>query len=191
METIYFITSNPGKVESLKNILKLAQVSLDIQMLEAEYPEDKSKESTHDIALSGATYCAQEYKKPVLVTDVGLFIEDLNGFPGINTAFTLKRIGTQGILKLLEDSKTRRADWELSLAYGEPDGFTKVFTETIHGSIASEERGMNGFGFDPIFIPAGFSKTLAEDDAEAFRDQVSPFKQAVLRFAEWYSQKHT
>lgn len=191
MQTIYFITSNAGKVESLKNILKQAHVPLSIVMHEADYPEDKSKETTNDIALQGATYCAKKYDKPVLVTDVGLYIESLNGFPGINTSFTLKRIGTQGLLKLLEGSKNRRANWILSLAYAEPDGFTKLFTETIHGTISPEEKGTNGFGFDPIFIPAGFSQTLAEEEASDFRDQVSPFKQAVLEFAEWYAQEHT
>lgn len=191
METIYFITSNPGKLESLKNILKMAELPLSIVMHEADYPEDKSKESTADIALEGATYCAKKYDHPVIVTDVGLYIEALNGFPGINTSFTLKRIGTQGILKLLENSKSRRADWTLSLAYGEPNGYTKVFTETIHGTIAPEEIGTNGFGFDPIFIPAGFSKTLAEETSHEFRDQVTPFKQAVLDFAEWYMNERS
>jgi XTP/dITP diphosphohydrolase len=50
----------------------------------------------------------KKYKKPVLVTDTGSFIDALNGFPGANTKFTLNRIGNKGLIKLLEGFENRR-----------------------------------------------------------------------------------
>jgi len=189
METVYFITSNKGKVTSANAILRELQLPVTVQMLMADYPEDKSIETTDAIAKQGAQYCAAEHNKPVIVTDVGLFIDELNGFPGINTAFSLKRIGTAGLLRLLDGKSNRAATWELSLAYASPEAQPEVFTAKLAGIMSQEERGNDGFGFDPIFIPDGHQKTLAEDPA--LRDTVSPFREALKSFGTWYTQKHT
>jgi len=184
MNKIYLVTSNPGKVEAAKNTLKELSLDLDIKMLEGEYPEDKSDDTTQKVALSGAKYCAEKYKKPVLVTDVGIYITALNGFPGVNTKFALERIGNEGLLKLLQDEEDRGVEWILSLGYCEPQGEPIEFTASVKGTIAGNIKGDKGFGFDPIFIAEGYDITLGENPE--VRDAISPFRTTILKFAEWY-----
>lgn len=187
MKKIYLVTSNPGKVESFRNILQKMNLDFEVEMLNAEYPEDKSDETTQGVALMSAKYCAEKYEKPVLTTDVGIFIKALNGFPGVNTKFTLKRIGNEGILKLMEGKDDREVDWILSLGYCEPRKKAREFTAITKGRISEAQKGEKGFGFDPIFIPKGYDKTFAEDIE--LRDAVSPFNEAIKNFAEWYVVK--
>jgi XTP/dITP diphosphohydrolase len=187
MNKIYLVTSNLGKVESFNTILQRMNFDFQIEMFNEEYPEDKSDETTQGVALAGAKHCAQKYNKPVLTTDVGLFIKALNGFPGVNTKFSFNRIGNEGIIKLLEGEEDRRVDWILSIGYCERNGEPVEFTATTKGTIPEAPRGDKGFGFDSIFIPEGYSATLAED-LEA-RDRISPFDKAIRKFAEWYKNK--
>ena len=72
-----------------------------------------------------------------------------------------KRLGNSGVLKLLADAKTRAARFETAflLRQGEAHG---VFHGECQGTIAAGERGTGGFGFDPIFVPEGATKTFAE-----------------------------
>lgn len=184
MITIYFVTSNPGKVESIKNILKEINLGLDVQMLKAEYPEDKDEGTTAHVALMGAKYCAEKYQKPVLVTDAGIFIKALKGFPGVNTKFAHVRIGNEGILKLMEGKEDREVEWILSLGYCEPGKDPVEFTSSLKGHISNQEKGDQGFGFDPILIPEGYTETFAEKPA--LRDEIGPFKESLLKFAKWY-----
>ena len=187
MKTIYLVTSNPGKVESLNNILKEINGDFRIEILRAEYPEDKSEGTTQRVVLSGAKWCAKKYNKPVLVTDAGIFIKALNGFPGVNTKFTLSRIGNEGILKLMEDKENREVEWILSLGYCEPGGEPVEFTSSIRGSISKTIRGNKGFGFDPIFIPEGYNVTFGENPE--LRDSIGPFRDLILKFINWYRKR--
>lgn len=188
MSKVYFVTSNQGKIESIKNILKNLNLNLEIEMLKAEYPENKTDETTQGVVLAGAKYCADKYKKAVLVTDTGIFIKALNGFPGINTKFVYVRIGNEGIIKLMEGEKDREVEWILSLGYCAPGKEPAEFTYQLKGTIAEELRGDKGFGFDPIFIPNGYEQTFGEKPG--LRDEVGPFKQTLIQFVDWYTRNN-
>lgn len=185
MQKIYFVTSNPGKIKSIKNILKDTDIGVEIEILEAEYPEDKDQETTAHVALMGAKYCADKYQKSVLVTDAGIFIKALKGFPGVNTKFSFVRIGNEGILKLMEEKKDREVEWILSLGYCEPGKEPVEFTSSLKGNISEHIQGENGFGFDRIFMPAGFNQTFGE--RPELRDKIGPFRDCLLKFAQWYN----
>lgn len=184
METIYLITSNPGKVEAISNTLAGMNLGFKIEMMNADYPEYKEEGNTKGVVLSGAKWCAEKYKKPIMVTDAGLFIKELNDFPGVNTKFSLDRIGNQGILKLMEGKTDREADWILSIGYCEPGGEAIEFTALRKGKITESIRGDKGFGFDPIFILDGYSETLGENPT--IRDSRGPFVEVIVKFADWY-----
>ncbi|MAF80435.1 non-canonical purine NTP pyrophosphatase [bacterium] len=189
MDPVYFVTSNPGKVESANAILADLNLPIQIEMLPADYPEDKSEETTAAIAAASARWCADKHKKSVIVTDVGLFIHALKGFPGINTAFTLARIGEEGILKLMADEEDRGVTWELSLGFARPGEDPKIFTATTDGIIATAMGPADGMGFDPIFIAPGHTKTLAHDTT--VRDTISPFREALRAFGTWYDASNS
>lgn len=182
MKTIYLLTSNPGKVASFTAILQAKKASIDIQILNESYPEDKETGTTTGVVLAGAQYCAQKYKKSVLVQDTGLFITALHWFPGVNTKFSLERIGNEWIIKLLEDKKDRTCERIFSLWYCEPGTEPIAFTDKVPGTIANKITGNTWFGFDPIFIPQGYTQTFGEDTK--LRDTLSPFHQSIDRLVE-------
>jgi len=184
---IYLITSNPGKVKVINNNLKELGLDLKIEIINDEYPEDKTEGTTNGVVLNGSKWCAEKHKKPIIVTDAGLFIKKLNGFPGVNTKFVLERIANEGILKLMEKEEDREAEWILSIGYCEPKGTPIEFTASLKGRISDKLRGEKGFGFDPIFIADGKNMTFGEDPN--IRDSLSPFKEVIVKFADWYETR--
>jgi|LSQX01.2.fsa_nt_gb XTP/dITP diphosphohydrolase len=109
----------------------------------------------------------------VMADDSGLCVDVLDGAPGIMSA----RYGGLGkgdddknaqLLATLEQlgDVDRAASFHCSLAVMFPDGSREIFHGTCCGTIASEPRGTNGFGYDPVFIPKGEERTLAEMSEE-------------------------
>ena len=183
MRTVYLITSSNGKIRSIKSIIRNMDLGFKLKMIKAEYPEDKTEETTRRVVLGGAKWCVKRYNRDVLVTDTGLFIDELKGFPGVNTKFALTRIGNGGLLKLMKGKRNRNAEWILSIGYCRPGGRPVEFTAYRKGRI-SHKVVAKGFGFDTIFIPNGYSKTFSE--APHLRDELSPFKTAIIKFSKWY-----
>lgn len=99
-----------------------------------------------------------------LVEDSGLFVRSLGGFPGPYSSYAMSTIGCSGLLRLMEGVEDRGAYFESAIAYTDAEGRIRVFTGRVYGMIAEEPAGGGGFGFDPIFIPAGYSRTFAEMD---------------------------
>lgn len=97
----------------------------------------------------------------IFLEDAGLFVNALGGFPGPYSAFVLKTLGCKGILKLMEEVKDRSARFESSIAFRNQAGNYHFFKGITPGFIALTERGTE-WGFDPIFIPEGESRTYAE-----------------------------
>ncbi|OYT56357.1 MAG: non-canonical purine NTP pyrophosphatase [Candidatus Aenigmarchaeota archaeon ex4484_14] len=182
---LFFVTGNAGKVRSLNNILKELKSNVVVEQLKYNYPEIKDDEKIETVALLGASYCYKKFGKGVIVTDVGLFIDALNGFPGINTSFVLKKIGTIGLIKLMKGVKNRSVDFRLALGYAGKKG-SKVFSASVSGKVAQRPAGRGGFGFDPIFILDGQKKTFAQDPS--LRDRYGPFRMCVKKFIRWYDK---
>ena len=161
MKTIYFITSNSGKVLEVKN--KLTGVGIDVVQKNLGYPEIQSN-SLEEVAMFGAEYVQKRFKLPFILEDAGLFIESLGGFPGVFSAYVYHTIGCDGILKLMEDKEgnDRKAVFRSIFAYAEPVKKPILFVGECHGTISKNMLGSNGFGYDPIFIPEDGNKTFAE-----------------------------
>src|SRR3989344_7413078 len=153
---INLITSNLGKVKELKAYL---EPEIKINHIKKEYRELRS-DNPEEIAEESAKRLAEQLKKPVVVEDSGLFIKALNGFPGTCSAYIHKRIGLDGILKLMKGIKEREAMYISAVGYCEPNKQPLSFLGTEKGTIALKIRGAFGFGHDPIFIPEGEKKTF-------------------------------
>jgi len=122
----------------------------------------------------------------VFIEDSGLFVEDLNGFPGVYSSYVFKTIGWGGILKLLEGSENRKAYFE-SVVGLKMGGEIKVFEGRVEGSIAMEARGDGGFGYDPVFIPRGSEETFAENPG--LKNEVSHRRKALEKLDSYLSTK--
>ena len=155
---INFITSNKGKLKEFQEILGDEVI---VNHVEMEYDEIRS-DSSEEIAKSSAEVLANELKKDVVVEDSGLFIEALNGFPGTCSAYIHKRIGLDGITKLMKGVENRKCSYKSAVAYCRSGERAVIFSGDESGSVADEAVGNFGFGHDPIFIPENSEKTYGE-----------------------------
>ena len=158
MLKINLVTSNLGKVEEFRNYLDGKAI---INHIRHEYRELRS-DSLEDIAKDSAKRMAEHFKLPVVVEDSGLFIEALKGFPGTCSSYIHKRIGLNGIFKLMEGIENRKAFYKSAVAYCEPDKEPVSFLGDEEVKISTEIKGSFGFGHDPIVIPNGYEKTYGE-----------------------------
>ncbi len=156
--TINFVTSNQGKVKEFRQIL---EPEIKVSHIELSYPEIRS-EDNEEIAKHSAEALAKELKKHVVVEDSGLFVKSLNDFPGAYSATVHKKIGLEGILKLMNGVKNRECEYKSAVAYCEPNKKPISFSGGEKGTIAKSIRGNFGFGHDPIFIPEGSTRTYGE-----------------------------
>ncbi len=177
-----FITSNPGKVEEAKRYFE--PLGVEIYQLKMEYPEIQA-DTLEEVARFGAEWLGKRLDVPFFLDDSGLFIDALNGFPGVYSAYVYRTLGIDGILKLMKGVKNRNAHFRSVIAYW--DGEVHLFTGRVDGEIINEKRGSGGFGFDPIFVPEGFTRTFAEMTTEE-KNLISHRGRALKAFAEWLKE---
>jgi len=161
MEELYFITSNKGKFKEAE--AKIKHLDIELIQLRLDYPEIQASD-LKEIALYGLDFCSERFKSPFFLEDSGLFIDELNSFPGPYSRYVQETIGNDGILKLLLGIINRRAYFKSVVALYDKGHHT--FEGISMGKISNEIRGKEGFGFDPIFIPLESSKTFGEISTE-------------------------
>jgi len=183
---IFFATSNVNKFNEARRVMNghgIAVGMLRIKSLEIQ------NDSVEEIAKASVVDAFEKCRLPLIVEDAGLFIDALKGFPGPYAAFVYKTIGNQGLLKLMEKEKERKARFESAVAYLSTGSQSPVcFSGEVHGKIAFEERrgdGKSGFGFDPVFKPAHSRKTFAEMSIIE-KNLHSHRANAFRKFAKWY-----
>lgn len=147
------VTSNHGKFVEYREIFPCAKM-LDIGYREIQ--ADTLEEVVKDVLDELSEHA------PLIIDDSGLFIDALEGFPGVYSAYVMDTIGCGGILKLMDGMEERSAIFECVIGYIGTAGKTGLIKGTVHGSITTSQRGDQGFGYDPIFVPDGYSKTFAE-----------------------------
>ena len=180
---INFVTSNLGKAKEFRQIL---EPEIKVNHIKIFYPEIRS-ENSGEIARHSAKELAEKLQKPVVVEDSGLFIYALNGFPGTYSATIHKKIGLNGIIKLMKKIKNRQCTYKSAVAYCEPGKKAISFLGEEKGNVAESIRGDYGFGHDPIFIPEGSSKTYGEmkncEEIKQFR------RRAVIKLRKYLLNK--
>ncbi len=118
-----------------------------------------------EVARAKAAAAYALVKEPIVVDDTGMSIEALGGLPGALVSWFLDNLGPEGILRLVQGQENRKATVCTAIGYADENG-VEVFLGQIDGSISEAQRGSEGFGYDPIFIPAGGSRTYAEMTAD-------------------------
>ena len=170
---IVFATGNAGKMREIKQILD--DIGIDIvSMKEAGYtsnPEENGK-SFEENALIKARALASlinDGETIVMADDSGLEVDALNKEPGIYSARYLGEetpysVKNKNIIDRLEgiEPEKRTARFVAAIAAVLPDGTELTTRGTIEGKIGYEERGTNGFGYDPIFYLPDMSRSTAE-----------------------------
>jgi XTP/dITP diphosphohydrolase len=125
------------------------------------YPEIQA-DSLEEVAAWGVSYVQERFRDTFILEDAGLFIDTLQGFPGVYSKYVFFTIGLEGILRVLDGVENRNAVFRSVYAYNEPGKKPIIVIGECQGVISMEKQGTRGFGYDPIFIPDGAQKTFGE-----------------------------
>jgi len=162
---VWFLTGNEGKVHEARH--HFATLGYEVRQLKVDEgvvvePQASDLETVAQAKLQQAMHHLPSPSSMVLVEDAGLFVDALNGFPGVYAAHALNTVGCVGVLRLLahlssddpvQNKRLRSARFEAVAALWDGER-TLIGHGVCPGSIADEHQGEGGFGFDPIFIPA-------------------------------------
>lgn len=163
---IIFATSNRHKLSEAKGIIGtdiLLITPADLGITES-IPEDSP--TLEENALFKARYLWEKTGRNVFADDTGLEVEALNGAPGVMSARYASEEcdagkNIQKLLKELKDTNNRKARFRTVVALI-INGKTHLFEGIVNGTILESLSGTGGFGYDPLFLPDGYTKTLAE-----------------------------
>ncbi|SAM62702.1 RdgB/HAM1 family non-canonical purine NTP pyrophosphatase [Cardiobacterium hominis] len=190
MQTILLASNNGKKIAELSAIL--ASFGIEIKAQRDYGIEDVPETGLTFIenALIKARHAARQSGLPAIADDSGLCVPALGGAPGIYSA----RYSGEGdagnnrkLLAALENVQDRRAYYVCLIVYlRHADDPLPIIAQGLwHGTIALEARGDGGFGYDPLFVPAGDSRTAAEYSA-AEKNSISHRARALAAFTELY-----
>ena len=175
-------TGNQGKLAELGRILAAGRVDVTLVGL-GEFPEAPEVRETGatfaENALLKARAMAEFTGLPTVAEDSGLCVDALNGMPGVLSARWSGKHGDEAannelVLAQLTDvpDSRRGAHFSCAAALVLPGGREHVSEGTVYGRLIREERGGNGFGYDPIFVPDSSELTTAEMSSAA-KDAIS------------------
>jgi XTP/dITP diphosphohydrolase len=188
MNTIIFATNNEHKVIEVRAILKekFKILSLKEAGIDIEIPEPYN--SLEENACQKAKVIHHLTDKSCFGEDTGLEVEVLNGEPGVKSARYSgeERSFEKNIDKLLgklENKENRKAQFRTVVCLIE-NGKQKIFEGICKGIIIANRRGDSGFGYDPVFIPDGSTKTFAEMTMEG-KNRFSHRKKAIEKLTNY------
>ncbi|MFZ1062070.1 MAG: RdgB/HAM1 family non-canonical purine NTP pyrophosphatase [Acidimicrobiales bacterium] len=168
MTTFVLATANAHKAHEISEVV----AGLDVTLLPRplDVPEvDETENTLEGNAELKARALVAATGLPALADDTGLFVDALEGRPGV---FSARYAGEeasdeQNVRKLLDElgalaPEERGAEFRTVIVAAYPDRDSLVVRGVLRGSIAPRPRGSRGFGYDPVFVPEGDSRTLAE-----------------------------
>lgn len=165
--TVWFLTGNSGKLEEATNHLEPLGYEVKQLIVEKGTIIEPQVDTLEEVAQSKITQAiahlpgGEDSNDLLMVEDAGLFVDALNGFPGVISAYALKTIGCNGLLKLLEHLKSEDTVQSAQLRSAEFQAVAALWNkgEILYGNgrcpgwIALASSEGEGFGFDPIFTP--------------------------------------
>ena len=181
-DRLVLVTQNKHKLKELTPLFKKYDVGFDTTSLE-KY--EIRSDNIEEIARVAAQTAYETLQKPVVVDDTGFFVDALNGFPGSYAGIVLKFIGYEGILRLMTDKGERASTFKTAVGYFDGN-YLESFVGSMLGSIAYDSAGVGGFGYDPIFVPDGFTKTYAQLTFDE-KVSISHRTKAFEEFLQWYT----
>jgi XTP/dITP diphosphohydrolase len=189
--TLVFASNNLHKVKEIKSILgdSLSLLSLNDLNITEDIPENEP--DLEGNALSKARYVFAATGLNVFADDTGLEIESLDGLPGVHSArFAGENKDSSAniakVLDMLRDKENRKARFRTVIALI-LDKKEYLFEGIVNGNIINEKRGNDGFGYDPVFIPDGKTRTFAEMELSE-KNSISHRARAFEKLREFLGQ---
>lgn len=185
---LVFVTANTHKAAEVQKVVSKAIKIVSLKDINCNDDIEETANTFQGNALLKAKHVYNKYNKNCFADDSGLEVEALNNEPGV---FSARYAGvpksdkknTAKLLKNLEGIENRKARFRTVIALI-LDGQEHLFEGIIEGTIAQQPIGTNGFGYDPVFVPDGYTKTFAQMTSEE-KNQISHRAIAVSKMNEF------
>ncbi|WP_131752788.1 non-canonical purine NTP diphosphatase [Prevotella heparinolytica] len=161
-----FATNNAHKLEEVSAILGKRIELLSMKDIDCNVDIPETADTLEGNALIKARYIFENYHLDCFADDTGLEVEVLNGAPGVYSARYAgdahdSEANMKKLLKEMENVENRRARFRTVFALI-INGKEHLFEGIVKGEIIKNRKGTSGFGYDPVFVPEGYSQTFAE-----------------------------
>ncbi len=190
-KTLVFATQNPNKAKEIQGLLPdiiSVKTLADIGCID-DIPEDQP--TLEGNALQKARYVKEHFNVDCFADDTGLEVNALNGAPGVYSARFAgpdknSNDNMDLLLEKLETTKNRSAQFRTVIALI-LDGKEHTFEGSVSGHIANERQGVEGFGYDPIFIPENETRSFAQMSIEE-KNEMSHRSRAIAKLRKFLSK---
>jgi len=192
MHELIFATNNSHKIAEIQSIIGKNFTIKSLQQIGCNEDIPETASTLEGNALLKAQFVFNTFGKNCFADDTGLEIEALNGRPGVFSA----RYATDGhdfeanidqVLDELKGIKNRKARFRTVIVLI-MDGSVHYFEGIINGEIIAERRGMKGFGYDPVFLPDGYTITFAEMPLQE-KNKISHRSRAVSQLVDYLKSR--
>jgi XTP/dITP diphosphohydrolase len=192
IKTLVFATNNKHKLDEIANLTGLGFHIVSLAEIGCTEDIPETEPTLEGNALLKARFIYSKYGKDCFADDTGLEIEALNGRPGVYSARYAGKAhdfesNMEKVLKELRGISNREAQFRTVIALI-LDGKEFLFEGVVRGEIIHNKNGSGGFGYDPIFKPAGSALTFAEMRMDE-KNSMSHRARAVNRLAEFLQKK--
>ena len=186
--TLVFATNNPHKLREIREIMPDHVTILSLADIHCEGDIPETADTLEGNALIKAHYVYDRYGFDCFADETGLEVEALNGGPGAHTARYAGEsqdpdANMKKMIAEMQENTNRHARFRTVIALIEK-GVEHLFTGIVDGEIATEPRGEQGFGYDPIFIPEQTGLTFAQMGEEG-KNQISHRARAVGKLLDF------
>lgn len=188
MDKLFIASNNSHKIGEIKDILLRNGVEIEIicpkYLNDTSEPEENGS-SFKENAYIKAKYYFDKYHLPTIADDSGICIDAFNGGPGIHSARFLSEYDyvtkNNIILERMKDATNRKATFHDVICFINEIGEVNYYEGINEGEISYEQRGTEGFGYDPIFLIPEYNKTEAEL-GQSFKNEHSHRAKALKKW---------
>ncbi len=192
MRKLVFATNNRHKLEEVSAVLRDQLEILSLKDIQCHDDIPETADTLEGNALLKAQHVYNNYGFNCFADDTGLEVDALNGQPGVYSARYAgedqnAERNMEKLLQELEGTNNRRAQFRTVVALIE-ESKVNYFEGKIEGVIINTRRGDAGFGYDPVFVPDGYSQTFAEMGSE-LKNKISHRALAIQSLIKYLQQK--
>ena len=192
MKDIVFATNNKNKLKEMREIMDGLYHVMSLEEIGCHEEIIEDADTIQGNAKIKADFITNRYHIDCFADDTGLEVEALNGAPGVYSArYAGEHCSYQDnvnkMLNALDGVENRKAVFRTVIALN-LEGETYYFEGRCEGQITKEQRGSEGFGYDPIFQPDGFDKTFAELGMDV-KNSISHRGRATQKLIEFLQKK--
>ena len=188
---LVFATNNEHKLQEVRDIIGSGVEILSLSDINCNDDIPETADTLDGNALIKARYIYEKYNVNCFADDTGLEVDALDGAPGVYSARYAgdghdSEANMRKLLENLTGKNNRDAQFRTVIALI-IDGEEKLFNGIVKGKITEEKRGNSGFGYDPIFVPEGYSESFAQMDSST-KNSISHRYRATKQLSDYLKE---